>query len=126
MKNMELESSEQVRTRFAAERTLLAWIRTGLALMGFGFVVARFGFFQKELASMSEQIPSTRGLSIWIGVVFVTIGILVNLAAGWEHLLLLKTFQVDNKKTYYLGSWVALLLALMGVGMLVYLLCMKI
>ncbi len=30
---------------FAAERTLLAWIRTGLALMGFGFVVARFDRF---------------------------------------------------------------------------------
>ncbi len=123
---MQLESSEQARTRLAAERTLLAWIRTGLALMGFGFVAARFGFFQRELASMSEQIPSTRGLSIWIGVIFVSVGILVNLAAGWEHILLLKTFQSAHKKTYYLGSWVALLLALLGVGMLVYLLSMKI
>ena len=31
------------RIYFAAERTLLAWVRTGLAMMGFGFVVARFG-----------------------------------------------------------------------------------
>lgn len=30
------------RVFFAAERTLLAWIRTALALMGIGFVVARF------------------------------------------------------------------------------------
>lgn len=30
------------RVFFAAERTVLAWIRTGLALMGLGFVVARF------------------------------------------------------------------------------------
>lgn len=30
------------RIYFAAERTLLAWIRTALALMGLGFVVARF------------------------------------------------------------------------------------
>ncbi len=35
---------------FAAERTLLAWVRTGLAMMGFGFVVARFGLFLRELA----------------------------------------------------------------------------
>lgn len=35
------EAAEDPRIRFAAERTLLAWLRTGLALMGFGFVVAR-------------------------------------------------------------------------------------
>lgn len=30
---------------FAAERTLLAWLRTGLTVMAFGFVIARFGLF---------------------------------------------------------------------------------
>ncbi|MBC7397844.1 MAG: DUF202 domain-containing protein, partial [Bdellovibrionales bacterium] len=30
--------TEDPRIRFAAERTLLAWIRTGLSMMGFGFV----------------------------------------------------------------------------------------
>ena len=39
------------RVYFAAERTLLAWVRTGLAMMEFGFVVARFGLFLRELAS---------------------------------------------------------------------------
>ena len=34
------QQTEDPRVRFAAERTLLAWMRTGLALMGFGFVVA--------------------------------------------------------------------------------------
>ena len=43
---------EDPRVRFAAERTLLAWIRTGLAMMGFGFVVARFGLFLHELSAM--------------------------------------------------------------------------
>ena len=33
------------RVFFAAERTLLAWVRTALALVGLGFVVARFGLF---------------------------------------------------------------------------------
>jgi len=36
------------RVLYAAERTLLAWIRTGLALMGFGFVVARFSLSQRS------------------------------------------------------------------------------
>ncbi len=42
---------EDPRVRFAAERTLLAWMRTGLALMGLGFVVARFGLFLREIAA---------------------------------------------------------------------------
>ena len=47
-------TGEDPRVRFAAERTLLAWIRTGLALMGFGFVVARFGLFLREIAAASR------------------------------------------------------------------------
>jgi putative membrane protein len=42
---------------FAAERTLLAWVRTGLALMGFGFVVSRFGLFLRELAAVRDGSP---------------------------------------------------------------------
>jgi putative membrane protein len=45
------------RVFFAAERTLLAWIRTGLTIMGFGFVVARFGLFLDLLDA--RRMPST-------------------------------------------------------------------
>ena len=45
------QQPDDPRVRFAAERTLLAWMRTGLALMGFGFVVARFGLFLREIAA---------------------------------------------------------------------------
>src|SRR5271156_3896829 len=45
------------RIYFAAERTLLAWVRTGLTMMGFGFVVARFGFFLRELAAVPGAPP---------------------------------------------------------------------
>jgi putative membrane protein len=34
-----------LRVYFAAERTLLAWVRTGIGVMAFGFVVAPFGLF---------------------------------------------------------------------------------
>ena len=49
---------EDPRVRFAAERTVLAWIRTGLAMMGFGFVVARFGVFLRELANTAPAGPA--------------------------------------------------------------------
>jgi len=45
------------RVFFAAERTLLAWIRTGLTVMGFGFVVARFGLFLDLLAASACRRP---------------------------------------------------------------------
>ena len=43
------------RVFFAAERTLLAWVRTGLTIMAFGFVVARFGLFLRLLAAQQGR-----------------------------------------------------------------------
>ena len=43
------------RVFFAAERTLLAWVRTGLTIMAFGFVVARFGLFLRLLAAQQGK-----------------------------------------------------------------------
>ena len=63
------KSPPDPRVRFAAERTLLAWVRTGVALMGFGFVVARFGLFLRELAAQSGREPLSSGWSVVVGVV---------------------------------------------------------
>ena len=45
--NNDLGGLNDPRILFAAERTLLAWVRTGLVMMGFGFVVARFGLVSR-------------------------------------------------------------------------------
>src|SRR5687767_5823903 len=72
------------RVQFAAERTLLAWVRTGVAMMGFGFVVARFGLFLRELAAarVGEVGAHRPGLSLWVGTSLVVLGVAVNLAAA--------------------------------------------
>lgn len=74
------------RVYFAAERTLLAWIRTGLAMMGFGFVVARFGLFLRELAvARGENVAAAGGGSLWAGTALVLVGVLVNVHAAVAH-----------------------------------------
>jgi len=74
------------RTYFAAERTLLAWVRTGLAMMGFGFVVARFGLFLRATAALhAGDVPRQLGLSHWVGVTLVVLGVGVNVGAALAH-----------------------------------------
>jgi uncharacterized protein (DUF302 family)/uncharacterized membrane protein YidH (DUF202 family) len=113
----------------AAERTLLAWIRTGLALMGFGFVVARFGFFLQELR-IAQRIPAapSYGLSTWFGTALVALGVIVNVAAGWNHARLLGRLdrgEVARVRSSKLVVAFAFLLALLGLGMAIYLISIR-
>jgi putative membrane protein len=119
------KTPEDPRVRFAGERTLLAWIRTGLAMMGFGFVVARFGLFLREIAA-SENIrpPVSTGISLWIGIALVVLGVIVNLVAAMQHFRFLR--RLDRDEPYQAPRWslgviVSVTLAVLGIGMIAYL-----
>ena len=116
-------------TRLAGERTLLAWVRTGLAMMGFGFVVARFGLFLTELAAVGNlaHAPQT-GFSLWIGTGLVLLGVGVNVMAAVEHHRFLR--RIDRRQPYVAPHWslgivVAVLLAIIGLGMAGYLVFLR-
>jgi putative membrane protein len=81
------QQPEDPRVRFAAERTLLAWMRTGLALMGFGFVVARFGLFLREIAAAGQVAVRQHSTvwSLWIGTALIGLGVAVSLLASFEY-----------------------------------------
>jgi len=113
------------RVHFAAERTLLAWIRTGLAMMGFGFVVARFGLFLRELAAAQGVVPPHRvGLSLWIGTTLVLMGVVVNAFAAirhWQTVRRLERNQPLRFRPLSMGIIVALFLAVLGLLTATYL-----
>lgn len=75
------------RVFFAAERTLLAWVRTGLTVTALGFVVARFGLFLRLLQLQSQASPERNGLGVStiLGVLFVLVGALSILLATVQH-----------------------------------------
>ena len=127
-------ATEDPRIYFAAERTFLAWIRTGLGLMGVGFAVSRFGLFLREMQANEVHSPAhgtvirSTGLSVYSGVVLVALGVLVNVTAVWQHFRTVKELHE--------GNWIAgrvsasavilgLLLAVVGIGMGVYLLYLR-
>jgi putative membrane protein len=76
--------NEDPRIYFAAERTLLAWVRTGIAVMALGFVVARFGFFLTLLPAAQQASHSSR-LSPFIGAALVMLGTAAIAAGTLEY-----------------------------------------
>ncbi len=80
-------SQKDPRVYFAAERTLLAWVRTGLAMMGFGFVIARFGLFLREIEATrpGASTPPQFRLSLWFGTALVMMGVLSNILSAIHY-----------------------------------------
>jgi putative membrane protein len=72
------------RVLFAAERTLLAWVRTAVALMGFGFVVAKFGLYLHLIAGR-EPSPGSEAFALATGIALVLLGVVTCALASMQY-----------------------------------------
>ena len=82
------------RIYFAAERTLLAWVRTGIAVMGFGFIVGRFGDF---LAVASDD-PQAAGWRVtpFVGAALIALGAVAIAAGALEYQRYSQTLRPED------------------------------
>ena len=84
------------RVYFAAERTMLAWLRTGITVMAFGFVVARFGLFLRLL--QAGGVPEIRhGLSPYLGAALVALGVVATVGGTVDYYRFIGTLPAADR-----------------------------
>ena len=82
------------RSRAAADRTLMAWIRTCLSLIGFGFGIPTI-VRAIENTRISHHLNPVR-FSVIVGLSFIVTGMLGMVLGLREHRRLLKQIQSDR------------------------------
>ena len=106
------------RTRMAADRTLMGWIRTALSMIGFGFTIFKFleSIQSKEWATQTMRQHSPRA----VGLILVSLGVFSLVIACLQHWKYIKKLQSDQPyRPWDLGLVVAALIGLLGLAIIV-------
>jgi putative membrane protein len=120
MSDTELKTSDILaldRTRLAAERTLMAWVRTALSMISFGFTIYKFLQVlqgQSTLPVLRPQAPRDVGLTL-IGI--GTFAVLIACVQHWKYIKKLRPDQ--PYRPWDLTFIVACLIGFLGLAMIV-------
>jgi putative membrane protein len=112
---MGAELDRDPRVYFAAERTLLAWVRTGVTLVGLGFVVARFGLFLRLIHATHPALPE-RGVSTGLGVALAIGGAVVTALATVQFALFVRGMPAGGLPRPRLTHYLSLVLGVLASG----------
>jgi putative membrane protein len=111
----------------ANERTFLAWVRTAIALMAFGFLLERFDLFlQMASVTLGAKAPRMVGIGFGrdVGLGLLAAGAAITVVAAIRFVRINKDIASPDLKNVD-GSPIdivlAILLVLLGLGLMLYL-----
>jgi putative membrane protein len=106
------------RTRMAADRTLMGWIRTALSMISFGFTIFKFLEYTQEQGI--TPLLRAHGGPREVGLTLIGIGIFALIIACIQHWQFFKKLgAVQPYKPWDLAFIVAILIGLLGSVMFV-------
>ena len=110
---------------YAAERTLMAWVRVALSMMALGFVIDRFGLVLRMMPKQTITALHSTDYSFWTGTVLVLGGAAVAVVAAIRYSGLEKRFRRDGCGApghgLPLGVFFTLFVAFVGIAIGIYL-----
>ena len=110
---------------YAAERTLMTWIRASLGLMAFGFVIDRFGLIIRQSLPEAGARYYPKLFSFWTGTAMVGLGTLMAVTAVvryWRFSVAYhRSSSTNPRHGIMVGVFYTLLLAVIGLVITVYL-----
>ena len=110
------------RTRLAADRTLMAWIRTSVSMISFGFTIYKFYQYLLESNVLAVELPHNAPRNF--GVALVALGMILLAMAIVEYFLFQKKLSKEMGQKFPLSTALiaSLLLSLLGIFVLLNLL----
>lgn len=110
---------------FAAERTLLAWVRSGLAVMALGLVIDKFGLLLSVLTSSTVNHHQThQDISHYLDIILILVGTLIVMGAQYNHqayVLCLPPEDLPKQAIVRLDWFLTFSIATIGVLLTIYL-----
>jgi putative membrane protein len=103
------------RTRLAADRTLMAWIRTAVSMISFGFTIFKFFIYLQESNVLSGRLPLYGPRNLGLGL--VGLGTFLLSMAIFEYLMYQRWLSREMNQKFPLSTTLiaALIISLIGI-----------